>query len=600
MIRLAVDQAPGQPEASDLVETGTLEAVANHLIAQLRRTADSLVGPAGPGQAPISETRSAVLEAAHSVSRWSGIPGATEPESTQGRTGPFCEETIPLDPATSGRSVPRQRLGDYEVIEEVGRGGMGVVFKVHDVALGRVAALKVIRHLGAADGESMDRFFRAARLWARLDHASIVPIYNVGHVDGTPYVVSQFIDGVDLSALVSTSGGVPANDAARIFAEVADALSFAHARGVIHRDVKPSNIMIKPDGHPVLVDFGLARSIADDGEASLSVDGAILGTPSYMAPEQALGRLRELGPAADVYSLGAALYTVLAGRPPFRGQSVLETLQQIREVEPLPPRRFVPTLPRDLETICLRAMAKHAADRYGSAREMADDLRRFLEGEPIRARAQGAPERLARWVRRRPGQLGTILLAITALSLIGFQQLKLHEAYRRLNEVSHRDTRRIINQIAEGELRGAVELGETRVRDQHQIRGASRSLASTYHRLGDLLVNTDRLSDASAAYEKAIMLLRQHLSDQPGDVASRIELADVLCNLGEAFWALGQATEARMAYRVALTVNQRLVSDFPGLATGLDALGRTRSRFNQVLGVADPGSKPAPDLSPRR
>ena len=263
-----------------------------------------------PGLDLVTEVRSAVEDPSRRASQASGIVASTVADPIQEMAGSFHSATVPRGPAASGWTGLPKLLGDYEIIEEVGRGGMGVVFKVHDLALDRVAALKIIQHFGATSGEAMDRFFSAARLWARLNHPSIVPIYNVGQVDGMPYVVSEFIEGVDLSALVAPSGGLPAPDAARIIAEVADALHFAHEHGVIHRDVKPSNIMVDPDGHAVLMDFGLARSLAGDDEASLTLEGQIIGTPAYMSPEQADGRLDTMGPASDIYSLGATLYTL--------------------------------------------------------------------------------------------------------------------------------------------------------------------------------------------------------------------------------------------------------------------------------------------------
>jgi tetratricopeptide (TPR) repeat protein len=595
---LTVDHAPGEPDESHVIEAGTSDDCgAGRAARQILREAKALVSLADPGPVPVTEIQSAAEAPSRHGTLSSGVLASAEADWTQGLTGSFHGETVPKHHATSGWSGQPQCLGDYKIIQEVGRGGMGVVFKVHDVALDRVAALKIIHHFGATGGEAMDRFFRAARLWARLKHPSIVPIYNVGQFNGMPYVVSEFIEGVDLSALVSPSGCLLASDAARIIAEVADALSFAHAAGVIHRDVKPSNIMIKPDGHAVLVDFGLARSIADDGEASLSIVGTIVGTPSYMSPEQAEGRLGEMGPATDVYSLGAALYAVLVGRPPFRGQTVMETLQQIPECEPAPPRRLEPTVPRDLETICLKALAKRPADRYSSARAMAEDLRHFLDGSPIQARAQRSSARLVRWLRRRPAQFGMILLAVASLSLVAYQQFELQEARRRFNVEGRRELRRSINRVFEADLRRVVELGEARVRDQPESREVRRTLASTYHRLGDLFVNTDRLADASWAYERAITLLHQHLRDEARDVASRIELADILCNLGEALWELGQESDARVAYYQALTVNQRLVFDYPEHSTCWDNLAQTRNRLNRLSGVSGLRSTYAPDES---
>jgi hypothetical protein len=563
---------------------------------QFQPEAEMLTSVAHPGIAAVTAVQSVAEGPSHLTFESPGISAGRQADWTQTVTESSLGKTVSQDHAARGRSGLPWRLGDYEVIEEVGQGGMGVVFRVHDVALDRVAALKIIRHLGASGGEAMDRFFRAARLWARLKHPSIVPIYNVGQFDGVPYVVSEFIEGVDLSALVSPSGALPVRDAARITAEVADALSFAHASGVIHRDVKPSNIMIKLDGHAVLVDFGLARSIADDREASLSFVGTIVGTPCFMSPEQALGQIGEMGPATDIYSLGASLYTVLVGRPPLRGQNVIETLQQIPVLEPVPPSRLEPRVPRDLETICLKALAKCPANRYSSASAMADDLRRFLDGTPIQARAERAPARWVRWLRRRPARLGMILMAVASLLLVAYQQFELMESGRRLNNLeAGRELRRIINRASEVDLRRAVEFGEARVREQHESREARLTLASNYHRLGNVLANRDRLAEASSAYEKAITLLCQHLRDEAGNVASRIELAKILCSLGEAYWARGQEFYARVAYDQALAVNQRLVSDHPELSTCQDDLARTRNRLNRLSGATRSTSRSTRD-----
>ncbi len=271
----------------------------------------------------------------------------------------------------------------------------------------------------------------SARMTARLDHPSIVPVYNVGQVDGSPYVVSKLIEGSSLSALMAKAGPIPPRRAARIIGDIAEALHFAHEHAVVHRDVKPSNIMIDPDGNALLTDFGLARSLATDDEASFTMEGAVIGTPSYMSPEQAEGRLDAVGRASDVYSLGATLFALLVGRSPFAGKSAMETIQMVRDVEPQPPRRIDPAIPRDLEAICLKAMSKRIIDRYPSARAMADDLRCFLDGRPIAVRTPGPVERMSRWIRRRPSRFAAILATFAIFALLAVQQIELQKARSR-------------------------------------------------------------------------------------------------------------------------------------------------------------------------
>jgi tetratricopeptide (TPR) repeat protein len=326
----------------------------------------------------------------------------------------------------------------------------------------------------------------------------------------------------------------------------------------------------------------------------------VIGTPSFMSPEQAQGRIGELGPATDVYSLGAALYTVLVGLPPFRAPSVMETFHQILDSEPLPPRQLVPSVPRDLETICLKALAKRPVDRYSSASAMAEDLRRFLDGSPIHARALRAPEHLVRWVRRRRALSGMIFLAAVVLSCAVYQQYAFRDARNPFSVDGGRELRRRINHAAEVDLIRDVERGEARIRNQKESGEARRMLASTYHRQGDLFVNTDRLAYAIAAYDRAILLLCRDSGDEPSHVASRVELAEVLSNLGEAFWALGQKTDARAAYTQALRVNERLVLEHPELSACRDRIARTRERLNQLtLGASTRSTGPS-DESPRR
>ena len=265
-----------------------------------------------------------------------------------------------------------------------------------------------------AGAEMFERFQREAKAAARLPHAGIVQVYEVGEHDGRPYIVQEFVAGGSLAARLDEKPW-PAAKAAELMEALARAVQTAHDHGIIHRDLKPENVLLTEDGQPKIADFGLAKRMdAEDGKTRT---GAIMGTPSYMAPEQAGGRTKEMGPATDVYALGAILYRLLTGRPPFQGADMLSVLAQVLEQEPEPLRSINPKVPRNLETVALKCLAKEPKRRYASAEALADDLRRFVDGEPIRARRLNAGERFRRFVTKRPGATLTRALATLLISL---------------------------------------------------------------------------------------------------------------------------------------------------------------------------------------
>jgi WD40 repeat protein/tRNA A-37 threonylcarbamoyl transferase component Bud32 len=369
---------------------------------------------------------------------------------------PLASENFEIDP-------PRQRFGDYELIKEIARGGMGVVFKARQISLDRVVAIKMILTGRFASEVEVQRFREEARAAAALRHPNIVAIHEVGEMEGQPYFSMDLVEGRNLAEAVREGPFNPRRAAACVQA-VAGAIQYAHEHGILHRDLKPSNVLLDAEDQPHVTDFGLAKRFTGSQLATedpqLTQTGQVLGSPNFMPPEQAAGKHRELTPTADVYSLGALLYHLLTGRPPFLADSVAATLRLAEETEPIAPHLLLPSIPRDLETICLKSLQKDPHRRYASARELADELGRFLRDEPIRARRVGRWEKLQRWVRRHPaiaalvGIIGLLLIAVTSVSTIAAARLqkanregqeKLREAYfaeARANRWSGRPGRR--------------------------------------------------------------------------------------------------------------------------------------------------------------
>jgi serine/threonine protein kinase len=306
-------------------------------------------------------------------------PKDVHDQSTRGESDSNHASDKPKPPV----GVKNPDFGDYELLDEIARGGMGIVYRAKQKSLNRIVALKMILSGEMASESDVKRFYREGEAAAQLDHQGIVPIFEMGEHEGQHYFSMRFIEGKSLAAQIA-SGPRPPQSAAKLVRRLADAVGYAHEQGVIHRDLKPANVLLdSKSGHPRITDFGLAKKAA--GGRSLTKTGQILGTPGYMAPEQATGKKNEIGPAVDLYSLGAILYELLTGRPPFQAATPLETLIQVLHADPAPPRLLNPDIPADLETICLKCLAKNYQERYASAAELANDLNRYLDGDTIQA-----------------------------------------------------------------------------------------------------------------------------------------------------------------------------------------------------------------------
>jgi tetratricopeptide (TPR) repeat protein len=507
-----------------------------------------------------------------------------------------------LDPA----ALDALRSAGYEVLGELGRGGMGVVYLARKLALNRPCALKMIL-AGPHGGSAAAARFRAeAEAVARLRHPGIVQIYHVGEASGLPFLELEYLPGGNLDRKLNGTPRAPL-EAARMVEALALAIAEAHGKGIVHRDLKPANVLLDADGAPKIADFGLAKILDSDSE--LTRTQMVLGSPSYMAPEQAEGRSSLAGETTDVYALGAILYTLLTGSPPFRAATAIETLAQVKAVEPVPPSRLQPGLPRDIETICLKCLEKSPGRRYLSARDLAQDLRRYIEGESITARLAPAWERAWRLARRKPTIAAALSVGGLAVCLLlggaFYYNARLRQALERTRAAEQAAVdrgrllidaySRLISDVQEklGDTAATRSIRQglltTAIRGLDEVaRGPGGSSADLYlavahQKLGEILRQIGRADDARRQLDSSLRLAEQLAAAHPGDLAVAECLRDTNLAIGELILRNEQPREADPVFRRALEQARVVATARPERAGATLALAEAYHRLGRAL-----------------
>ncbi|WP_161602524.1 serine/threonine-protein kinase [Tautonia marina] len=416
-------------------------------------------------------------------------------------------------------------LPGFDELEELGRGGMGIVYRARQVGLDRSVAIKVLSSAGRLAPKARSRAFREARALARLNHPNIVKVHDISEFDGLPSIVMEWVEGGDLSHRLE-HGPLPPREAAELARTLALALAAAHEQGIIHRDIKPRNVLLAADGSPRLTDFGLAREV--DSNDRLTSTGLAIGTPGYMAPEQIDTTLGPVGPPADIYALGATLYAMLTGRPPFQAANEAESLRQVVECDPVPPRRLDDVIPRDLDTICRTCLEKRPERRYASADDLTADLKRFLDGLPIKARPIGPVRSMIRRARRHPKQAALVCSVAILLLTMAVGGLLVAREQARLRSIA--EDRRLLAVERENDARASADHARRVLQVMAEGMGASAKAIRTMNASSQpelRRISSKHLAEVTSTYAR---YFQEHSAETPW-IASEVQMLETLAEL---------------------------------------------------------------------
>jgi len=539
----------------------------------------------------IREAAAIILPAPEALLAQMAACSGSVPEGTIAQTPQEANQAAGLSVGSS-TTRPLPAIPGYEILGELGRGGMGVVYHARHIRLNRPTAIKMLIGGQFADPVAQVRFMVEAEVVALVQHPNVVQVYEFGQFEGQPFFALEYVHGVTLAEKLHTATRFTARAAAEMVAKLANAIAAAHTKGIVHRDLKPANVLLDADGEPKVTDFGLAKV----GRSEMTATGAIMGTPSYMSPEQAAGRTREVGTATDVYALGVILYELLSGRTPFKGDSVMETIHQVLNREPVWPRTLQSSIPRDLETICLKCLEKEPKRRYSTAEALEADLRAYLQGRPIAVRPVGTVETAIKWARRRPTMAALLLVTLLGVAGIVWKYIDA-EQQRDIAEEKSRDAelqkqlaqekqkeaeqQRGIAEVRRIEAEQQKSIAEMRRRESEEQRETAQEVsqfmggvfedANPLALTGRMFGVQKRGQGALTALEvvdRAAAKLKTDLLDKPGIRAALLE------RIGNVYLDLGRTQDAGKLLNEAMELRRKFYGvDNAAVASSWHSLG---------------------------